>query len=136
VLVVARAAQARPQPLMNEVAYLGSLLFPVDDLVLCMFDGPSRLAVKRTAERIGIPVERLMESIWLDTRRGTVKPRWRCSTSPPSTRLGGAFLDGVTHSSGKPSVTSSAPATLPIGIRYRPAKAAQTKRELLRGMFA
>jgi Protein of unknown function (DUF4242) len=45
--------------------YLGSLLFPGDELVLCLFDAPSRAAVKRASERARIPCERIMESRWL-----------------------------------------------------------------------
>ena len=47
------------------VAYLGSLLFAADDLVLCLFQGPSRAAVSQVSYRIGIPCERLMDSAWL-----------------------------------------------------------------------
>ena len=49
----------------SRVAYLGTILFPDDDLVLCLFQGDSRVAVKQTNERAGIPCERLMESILL-----------------------------------------------------------------------
>jgi hypothetical protein len=49
-----------------EVTYVGSLLFADDELVLCLFEGPSRTAVKRTSERLGIPCERVMGSVWLD----------------------------------------------------------------------
>jgi hypothetical protein len=44
------------------VAYLGSLLFAADDLVLCLFCGPSRAAVIQASDRLGIPSERLMDS--------------------------------------------------------------------------
>jgi len=54
------------------VTYLGSLLFTDDDLVLCLFDGPSRRAVKQASDRAGIPSERLMSSIWLGAGRHTV----------------------------------------------------------------
>ncbi len=47
------------------VTYLGSILFQDDELVLCLFDAPSRAAVKQTSERAGIPCERVMESHWL-----------------------------------------------------------------------
>jgi hypothetical protein len=50
----------------DEVAYRGSLLFCDDDLVLCLFEGSSRTAVKRVSERAGIPCERVMDSVWLD----------------------------------------------------------------------
>lgn len=48
------------------IRYLGSLLFPADDLVLCIFDSPNRELVSDTAARAHIPWERLMETVWLD----------------------------------------------------------------------
>jgi hypothetical protein len=50
----------------RRVAYLGSLLFAADDLVLCLFAAESRAAVKRASERLGIPCERVIDSVWLD----------------------------------------------------------------------
>ena len=47
------------------VIYLGSLLFAADDLVLCLFQGPTRAAVIQASDRLGIPCERLMEPEWL-----------------------------------------------------------------------
>ena len=47
------------------VVYLGSLLFAADDLVLCLFQGLSRTAVIRASGRLGIPRERLMDSLWI-----------------------------------------------------------------------
>lgn len=49
----------------GDAAYLGSLLFCDDDLVLCLFDAASRLATKRVSEDAGMPCERVMDSIWL-----------------------------------------------------------------------
>jgi hypothetical protein len=49
----------------SSVAFLGSLFFPGDDLVLCLFDASSRAVVKQANERAGIPCERIMESLWL-----------------------------------------------------------------------
>jgi len=63
--ITERAAQADPGPGRDRVAYLGSLLFAADDLVLCLFQGPSRAAVIQASERLGIPSERLMEPTWL-----------------------------------------------------------------------
>ena len=54
----------------SPVSYLGSLLFPADDLVLCLFCGPSRAAVIQASDQLGIPTERLMDSTWLG-------PHWR-----------------------------------------------------------
>jgi hypothetical protein len=47
------------------VLYLGSLLFVHDELVLCLYSGQSRAAVKQANERAGFPCERVMETIWL-----------------------------------------------------------------------
>jgi hypothetical protein len=63
--VAARAAEAGPGRGRDDVAYLGSLLFAADDLVLCLFQGPSRAAVSQVSDRLGIPRERLMDSAWL-----------------------------------------------------------------------
>jgi hypothetical protein len=63
--VAARAAQASPGTGRSGVAYLGALLFAADDLVLCLFQGPSRAAVIQASHRLGIPFERLMDSAWL-----------------------------------------------------------------------
>ena len=51
------------------VTYLGSLLFAADDLVLCLFCGPSQAAVIAASDRLGIPRERLMDSAWLGPHR-------------------------------------------------------------------
>ena len=67
--VTARALRAYGRPAREgAVAYVGSLLFADDELVLCLFDGPSRAAVKRASNRAGIPCERVMDSVWLDAR--------------------------------------------------------------------
>ena len=49
----------------SAVGYLGSILFRDDELVLCLFDAPSSAAVRRVAERAGIPCERVMSSQWM-----------------------------------------------------------------------
>ena len=67
--VAARAGRAGLAAGSNPVAYLGSLLFAADDLVLCLFQGPSRAAVIKASERLGIPSERLMNSAWLGPDR-------------------------------------------------------------------
>ena len=60
-----RAGRAGPASGSNTVTYLGSLLFADDDLVLCLFQGPSRAAVIQASDQLGIPCERLMDSAWL-----------------------------------------------------------------------
>jgi hypothetical protein len=46
-------------------AYLGSLVFGGDELVLCLYEASSRAAVTEAAQRARIPWERIMESAWL-----------------------------------------------------------------------
>ena len=67
--VAERAAQTGPGPGRDRVAYLGSLLFAADDLVLCLFQGASRAAVIQASDRLGIPSERLMDAAWLGPDR-------------------------------------------------------------------
>jgi uncharacterized protein DUF4242 len=67
--VAQRAASVGPDSGSGTVSYLGSLLFAADDLVLCLFQGPSRAAVIQTSDRLGIPCERLMASAWLGPDR-------------------------------------------------------------------
>ena len=63
--VAERAAKGGLAPGNTTATYLGSLLFGADDLVLCLFQGPSRAAVIQASDRLGIPCERLMDSAWL-----------------------------------------------------------------------
>ena len=62
--VARRALQADLAASTGTVTYLGSLLFAADDLVLCLFQGPSRAAVIQASDQLGIPCERLMDSTW------------------------------------------------------------------------
>jgi 8-oxo-dGTP pyrophosphatase MutT (NUDIX family) len=45
------------------------MLFPDDELVLCLFEAPSQAAVKQASEEVGIPCERVMTTVWLGQRR-------------------------------------------------------------------
>ena len=67
--VARRALRADLAASTGTVTYLGSLLFAADDLVLCLFRGPSRAAVIRASDQLGIPFERLMDSVWLGPHR-------------------------------------------------------------------
>jgi hypothetical protein len=67
--VAERAARAGLASDSDGVVYLGSLLSTADDLVLCLFQGRSRAAVIRASDRLGIPRERLMDSLWLGPGR-------------------------------------------------------------------
>ena len=50
-------------------AYLGSLLFVEDELVLGLYRASSRSDVMRAATQAHIPCERVMESMWLPSAR-------------------------------------------------------------------
>jgi Nickel responsive protein SCO4226-like len=63
--IAARATENSSGDARHGARYLGSLLFRDDELVLCMFEAPSPLAVKRASEQAGIPCERVMDSLWL-----------------------------------------------------------------------
>jgi hypothetical protein len=68
-----RATRGDHRSSRDGVSYLGSLLFSDDELVLCLFTGPSRAAVKHASEQLGIPCERLMDSVWLHQNGRTMK---------------------------------------------------------------
>jgi hypothetical protein len=67
--VAGRAASTGLDTGTGPVTYLGCLLFAADDLVLCLFRGPSRAAVIQASDQLGIPRERLMDSAWLGPHR-------------------------------------------------------------------
>ncbi len=50
---------------VRSLSYRGSLLFPDDELVLCLFDTGSREEVLKQSERAGLPCERVMRTLWL-----------------------------------------------------------------------
>jgi hypothetical protein len=76
----ARASGARSIASASGVNYLGSLLFSNDDLVLCLYQAPSPAAVKHASEQAGIPCERVMDSVWLDPHRSTLKGTKNCAS--------------------------------------------------------
>jgi hypothetical protein len=97
--VSARATLAETRSSDDGVAYLGSLLFSDDDLVLCLFEGPSRAAAKRASERAGIPCERLMNSVRLGSDPRTLQeprneqaPNSSDRSQTTHTRCGGSVL--------------------------------------------
>jgi uncharacterized protein DUF4242 len=61
------AARAARQGRRRQIPaiYLGAICFPDDELVLCLYAASSRLAVQRSAERAGLPCERVMASVWM-----------------------------------------------------------------------
>jgi hypothetical protein len=50
------------------VHYLGSLLFPSDEVVFFQFDAVSADAVRRASERAAIPFERIVESVGMSAQ--------------------------------------------------------------------
>jgi hypothetical protein len=62
---VASTRLARCSTGLGGIVYRGAILFPEDDLVLCLFDASSRGAVKDAAERARVPCERVIDSVWL-----------------------------------------------------------------------
>ena len=62
-LASTRALQESAQ--RADVTYRGTLYLPGDEVVLCLFDAPSREAVKQSSEEAGMPCERVIESVWI-----------------------------------------------------------------------
>jgi hypothetical protein len=97
--VAARAAREADKVSRSDkpVTHLGCLLFPDDELVLCLFESSSRGQVNQAAERAGMPCERLMKSIWLGFSHRRHNPVSGCSSgngpeldkpNKPGSRLG------------------------------------------------
>lgn len=47
------------------VRFRGALYLPGDDLVLCLFDGPSPGAVREATDQAQLPCERVIPTVWL-----------------------------------------------------------------------
>jgi hypothetical protein len=76
---VASARLAEPEA-ASTIVYRGALLFPEDELVLCLFEAASRAVVKEAAERARVPCERVIDSLWLPAReRNAIRPQRRNS---------------------------------------------------------
>ena len=60
--------RAREGGAKRNIAYRGAIYLPGDELVLCLFEAPSREAVKQSSERAGMPCERVIESVWIEPR--------------------------------------------------------------------
>jgi hypothetical protein len=50
----------------RQTVFRGALYLPGDELVLCLFESPSRADVKRASELAGMPCERVIETVWVD----------------------------------------------------------------------
>jgi hypothetical protein len=56
-----RAAVAR-----TSGEFRGALYLPGDELVLCLFESASPVAVKQASAGAGLPCERVIETVWVD----------------------------------------------------------------------
>jgi hypothetical protein len=59
------AARAGGDTGERQTTFWGALYLPGDELVLCLFESPSRVEVKRASERAGMPCERVIETVWV-----------------------------------------------------------------------
>ena len=62
------AARARDIAEWPQTTFRGALYLLGDELVLCLFDAPSRAAVKGASEHADMPCERVIETTWVDPR--------------------------------------------------------------------
>ena len=67
---IASTRLARRNSGLGSIVYRGAILFPEDDLVLCLFDGSSRAEVTEAAERARVPCERVIDSVWFPAPDG------------------------------------------------------------------
>jgi Protein of unknown function (DUF4242) len=62
------AAAAQLRRAGADVWFLGSILMPADETVFCLFQG-NEPAIRAVSRRASIPVERVIESRWLEGSR-------------------------------------------------------------------
>ncbi|HET7247038.1 MAG TPA: hypothetical protein VFJ07_19605 [Streptosporangiaceae bacterium] len=62
-----RVRQEIAGPPGSQVAYLGSLLMPEDEVLLCLFAGPEA-EVRAVSERAGLPFERILGCVGVGWR--------------------------------------------------------------------
>ena len=60
-----RVRQEIAGPPGSPVCYLGALLMPEDEVLLCLFTGPEA-EVRSVSERAGLPFERILRCLGLD----------------------------------------------------------------------
>ena len=59
------AARASGDAVQHDAGFRGALYLPADELVLCLFDATSSLAVKNECKLAAMPCERVMETVWI-----------------------------------------------------------------------
>jgi hypothetical protein len=52
----------------DAVTWVDSILVPEDEIVLCIFEGRSAVAVRASADRAGLPAERIVSCVQVPTR--------------------------------------------------------------------
>jgi hypothetical protein len=52
----------------DSVSLVGSILVPADEILLCVFEGPSAEAVRASAHSCGLPAERIVDCVQLPAR--------------------------------------------------------------------
>lgn len=60
--VVNRLIEASPEQ-RDVVDWVSSILIPDDEIVLCLATGPSAEAIRSTAQRVGLPAERIVACV-------------------------------------------------------------------------
>jgi len=65
-----RVRQELAGPPGSQATYLGSLLMPEDEVLLCLFAGPEA-EVRALSERAGLPFERILACVGVGWRAGT-----------------------------------------------------------------
>jgi len=65
-----RLRQEIAGPRGSQVSYLGSLLMPEDEVLLCLFAGPEA-EVRAVSEQAGLPFERILACVGVGWRTGT-----------------------------------------------------------------
>jgi Protein of unknown function (DUF4242) len=61
------AARAGGETGEPQTTFRGAIYLPGDELVLCLFESSSRIGVKRASERAGMPCERVIETVWVES---------------------------------------------------------------------
>ena len=61
------ATRARSETGERQTVFQGALYLPGDELVLCLFESSSRIDVKCASERAGLPCERVIETVWVES---------------------------------------------------------------------
>jgi hypothetical protein len=62
--VEALARRARAVETTDAIRHLGSVVLLEDEVCLHVFEAPSAAALRRASEQVGLPCERVTETIW------------------------------------------------------------------------